>query len=451
MTLNEAILLAKEGRSAGWGTIVAATFNEKRFLSAKYLTKPLNMVLYKSYVKALSSIQLLNNPNIFSSWLGIIIASISTEDLLKEGSANFEERGVYENESWHEEVLTGLDSTPNEIKFTETEAKEVTGNLLKALATEEKMCVIYRYVEGFSVKEISRALRTTETAIISFLNSAIKKLETASSELQKKHKAAAAFSNPVQLLTFALEAEFEFLPKTDVPKNFLAKIIEDTAGVVAKSIYDAKENADISSVENGDEDDEEDSVKKGLNKKAIVIIAVIVAVAIGLTVFFVNKGNKPNEPTNEINSSSSTVPTSETDSTKESSSEESTEEESSSEESSAAVPVVNQTPGSTGSNSSQNRPQSNSSQNQNSSQSSNNNRPSSSQSSNSRPSNSGNSTGSSGNRPAAKPTTPAQTQPTEPSQTQPTSPSQTEPSVEEPDEPQVPDISEPEEGMPDIE
>lgn len=425
MNLTEAINLAKQGRSVGWGIIIKATYNRKKFITSKYLASSLDKVLNDSYVKALSSINLLHNPEVFSSWLGIIIASISATGLRNAGKEFFSENAPYENESLYIDIVNeSKNPAPEKSAFTQGEINELSKRLLKSLNVEQRMCFLYHYIEGFSVKEIARALRSSESDVIASLNSGVKKINETCEELKKSYSKLAVFSNSLQMFTFVFETEYSYTQNTEVPTDILNKIIEDTAAIVAeKEIVEEKET------EEEPEDDEAEERNQGFlsgNKKMIVLIIIIVAIAAGLTIHFVNKGKSSSEPVNKTDKPSESETVSDTKPSMDLTSESSTEENSentSGETSSSSVPVTNQRP-----NTSRQQP----SQNQRPPINNNNSNSSSSQTS--RPQ-------TSSTKPATNPTA----KPTQPS-TQPTtsSPPVTEPSTE-------PIVSEPDFEIPDIE
>lgn len=424
MNLTEAINLAKQGRSVGWGIIIKTTYNRKRFITSKYLASSLDKVLNDSYVKALSSINLLHNPEVFTSWLGIIIASISAAGLRNAGKEFFSENEPYANETLYMDIVNeGKNPVPDTNDFTESEINNFSKKLLKSLNVEQRMCFLYHYIEGFSVKEIARALHCSENDIISSLNAGVKRMNEICDELKKSHPKLAVFSNPLQLFTFVLETEYSYTQNNEVPTEVLNKIIEDTAAIVAeKEIVNEKETE-----EEFEEDEEEinSGFLKG-NKKMIVLIIIIVAIAAGLTIHFVNNGKTPSEPVNNTDKPSESESVSDTETTMDltgESSSESTSESTSGEASSSSVPVTNQRPNPTQQQPSQNRrPQSNSStSNSGSSQTS---RP---QTSSTKPA--ANTT--------AKPTQPS-TQPSS-APTQPVTEPSTDPIVSEPDF-EIPDI-----------
>lgn len=424
MNLTEAINLAKQGRSVGWGIIIKTTYNRKRFITSKYLASSLDKVLNDSYVKALSSINLLHNPEVFTSWLGIIIASISAAGLRNAGKEFFSENEPYANETLYMDIVNeGKNPVPDTNDFTESEINNFSKKLLKSLNVEQRMCFLYHYIEGFSVKEIARALHCSENDIISSLNAGVKRMNEICAELKKSHPKLAVFSNPLQLFTFVLETEYSYTQNNEVPTEVLNKIIEDTAAIVAeKEIVNEKETE-----EEFEEDEEEinSGFLKG-NKKMIVLIIIIVAIAAGLTIHFVNNGKTPSEPVNNTDKPSESESVSDTETTMDltgESSSESTSESTSGETSSSSVPVTNQRSNPTQQQPSQNRrPQSNSStSNSGSSQTS---RP---QTSSTKPA--ANTT--------AKPTQPS-TQPSS-APTQPVTEPSTDPIVSEPDF-EIPDI-----------
>lgn len=463
MTLTEAINLAKQGRSVGWSIIIHSTYNEKKFITSKYQETALDKTLHDSYVKALSNIHLLNDPEIFSSWLGIIIASISTIELSNKNHISFSEIEPCENETLYLDVLNTMDSAPEQVDLSENDIKKISKKLFSSIKTEQKMCMLYHYVEGFSVTEISRALHCTEAAVISFLNAGIKKAETVFNHLAESYPVLSEFSNPVQLMMFILDAEYGYFQKEEISEKAFNAIIEDTARVVAENYYKAdskpvakkaeqssntvKESNDTA--DDDEDDDDDDERKAGLfgNKKMIFIIAVILAIVAGLTIYFVSGNEKnPNKPSDSTSESSTVSTEKPTLTTEESTSEPSTEESTTDE----AQPVVNPNQGSQSNNQqspNNNTPQYRPPQNNNSNNSNQNNSSSNNTNSNNTTQNNQQTgTTSPANTVAPKPpaepnTTSAPKPPAEPDTT----------SAPKPPEPQIPDIVEEDDPMPDIE
>ena len=243
MNLTEAINLAKQGRSIGWGTIIKSTYSRKKFLTSKYLDNSLSdTVLHDSYVKALSSIELLHNPEIFSSWLGIIIASISATELAKQNNVSFSEHEAYENETWYTDIRTeGSAFVSDGINFNESEITELSNKVIGSISLLPKVCFIFHYIEGFTVKEISRAMRCSEADIIALLNTGVKELNAVYGELKRTNAKLAHFSNGLQLFTFVLETEYNYNRSIEIADKPFNKIIEDTAAIVAEKAINAED------------------------------------------------------------------------------------------------------------------------------------------------------------------------------------------------------------------
>ncbi|MDE5996304.1 MAG: sigma-70 family RNA polymerase sigma factor, partial [Eubacterium sp.] len=335
------------GRSVGWGTIINSTYNEKKYLTSKYQGADSSKILHDAYVKALTNIRFLNNPNIFSSWLGIIIASMTAEELIKKNLANFSKVDAYADETWYADILNNNTNTVSEnLTLSDDEIKSFSNKIINALSTEQKLCILFRYYEGFTVKEISKALRCSETAVISFLNAGIKKLTDNAEEIKKSSKQLAEFSNPIQLLLILMKAEYNSIPFETAPDKIFNSIIEDTAAVIAEKTVVAEKEAE-KELEDEDEDEKEER-KAGIlsgNKKIIVIVAIIIAITAGLTIHFVNNGKSPAEPVNNTDKPSESETVSETKPTMDMTSESSTEDNSSStseESSSSTNPVTSQ-------------------------------------------------------------------------------------------------------------
>lgn len=429
MTLTEAIILAKQGRSVGWSTIINTTYNEKSFLTSKYLGTELNKVLHDSYVKALTSIRLLNNPDIFSSWLGIIIASIAVNLLKDKKTVDFSKAGAFANETLYEDVLKS-EINEEDIELSYEEAKKLTGKLFNTLSTEQKLCVLYHYYEGFTIKEIAKAFRCSEDVVISCLNNGIKASEEAFREIKNSNDKLAEFENSIQMLIFLLKTEYSLCPKKDVPDTLFNSVIEDSAAIVAENSVIAEKEAQ-ERLEEELENEEEEKRRAGFlsgNKKAIAVIAIIIIIVAGLTIHFVNKGKSPSEPVNNSDKPSESDTVSDTKPTMDITEESSTEDTS---ESSTAESSTNS--------SSSTSQRTTNSYNTNSSYTQTSRQPVTNSTA---PATKPTTPQNNPTKPAAKPTAP-QTKPTEPP-TQPT----TEPTTQAPAEPSV---SEPDFEIPDIE
>ena len=349
MNLTEAINLAKQGRSIGWGTIIKSTYSRKKFLTSKYLDNSLSdTVLHDSYVKALTSIELLHNPEIFSSWLGIIIASISATELAKQNSISFSKHEAYENETWYTDIKTeGSPFVSDGINFSEKEITELSGKVIGSISLLPRICFIFHYIEGFTVKEISRAMRCSETDVIALLNTGVKELNAIYGELKRNNAKLAHFSNGLQLFTFMLEAEYSYNQGIEIADKPFNKIIEDTAAIVAEKAINA-EDAEEEEAEKAEETKETeaktgDGNKTTSNKKMLLIIGLIVAAIIaGVAIHFANK-NSDSKPVDNSKSTSKIITTATINPTTQPTTTSSTE--ASSEESSTdASQTVSQTP-----------------------------------------------------------------------------------------------------------
>ncbi|MDE5604993.1 MAG: hypothetical protein K2I73_05370, partial [Eubacterium sp.] len=378
MNLTEAINLAKQGRSIGWGTIIKSTYSRKKFLTSKYLDSSLlDTVLHNAYVKALTSIELLHNPEIFSSWLGIIIASISAIELPKQSNINFSEHEAYENETWYIDIRNeGTPFVSDGLNFSENEIMEFSNKIINSISILPRMCFIYHYAEGFSVKEIARAMRCSENDVISLLNTGVKELNAVYGTLKRNNAKLAHFSNALQLFTFILDAEYDYNRTSKVADKVFNKIIEDTAAIVAEKAINAEdaeeeeaEKAETAgktekAVKTEETTETETENKSAGSKKPLIIIAVIVvAIIAGVAIHIANK-KPPTQPVDNTakttQTSTTTRPSSTTQPTTEGTTEANTEESSSDTNN----PVTPQTPN-TPPNTPNNPPQNNNNNNHN--------------------------------------------------------------------------------------
>lgn len=188
MNYTEAVQLAKEGEEIGFNTLYESTYQSKYYLALKYMQNKESAkdVLQDSYIKAFSSLDQLDDPEKFSSWLGIIVANTAKNELKKQNPILFTDVASNSEESY--EYLIEDENIQNqpETAFLQKENQELVRELIDSLSAEQRMCILMFHMEGQSIREIADALGCSENTVKSRLNYGRKNIKLKAEELQKK-------------------------------------------------------------------------------------------------------------------------------------------------------------------------------------------------------------------------------------------------------------------------
>lgn len=180
-------------------------------------------ILQESYIKALSKIKELDNPESFSSWLNQIVANKSKDFLKKKKPMLFE---AEENEAF--EVLPDEDTSfsPEE-NLDQTELQKTVMEVLDELSEEKRACVLMMYFEEFSVGEIAETLEIPEGTVKTRLFSARKDLKE---KFAKRGITSLYSTAPIGVVIWALRRMSETVSKTFAASPASAKVL---AGITA--------------------------------------------------------------------------------------------------------------------------------------------------------------------------------------------------------------------------
>ena len=164
-------------------------------------------VLQDAYLKAFSKLDMLEQPEHFSAWLGQIVANTAKNALAKNNPLLFTDVAAEtEIEDFVDRVEDDDVTGQPELSYTREETRELVRELIDALSDEQRMCILMFHIEGISIKEIAQTLDCSENTVKSRLNYGRKNLKIKAEELQKKGYKLYSIA-PLPLLLFLLRTD----------------------------------------------------------------------------------------------------------------------------------------------------------------------------------------------------------------------------------------------------
>lgn len=209
MNYTEAVRLARIGDERGFGYLYESTYRSKYYLALQYMKnrEAAEDVLQDAYLKAFSKLDMLEQPEHFSAWLGQIVANTAKNALAKNNPLLFTDVAAEtEIEDFVDRVEDDDVTGQPELSYTREETRELVRELIDALSDEQRMCILMFHIEGISIKEIAQTLDCSENTVKSRLNYGRKNLKIKAEELQKKGYKLYSIA-PLPLLLFLLRTD----------------------------------------------------------------------------------------------------------------------------------------------------------------------------------------------------------------------------------------------------
>ena len=210
---TQAIKLARSGNESGFEYLYESTYQNKYYLALQYMKNEESAkdVLQEAYIKAFSKLDKLDDPEAFSSWLGVIVANTAKNVLKKKSPMLFSDLSKQDEEEYPEDQIQDeLIQNQPELSYTQKEMQSLVRELIDSLSEEQRICILMFHLEGASIRQIASALECSENTVKSRLNYGRKNLKGKVEELQKKgYKLYSAA--PITLLLYLLrvqEADF---------------------------------------------------------------------------------------------------------------------------------------------------------------------------------------------------------------------------------------------------
>ena len=137
MNFTEAVKLAREGKEEGFRYLYETTYRSKFYLALQYMKNEdaAQDVVQDSYIKAFSKLDMLDQPEAFSSWLGRIVANTAKNELAKKNPMLFSSMGAEDQEEEFENLIEDeqIDSQ-QELSYTRQETQELVHEMIDSLS-----------------------------------------------------------------------------------------------------------------------------------------------------------------------------------------------------------------------------------------------------------------------------------------------------------------------------
>lgn len=202
--LAQLVVRLQNGDMAAFDEIYKLT-NEKAVFTSLKICKnkeDANDIVQESYMYLLEKVNDIKNPEAFTSWFNMVVASKTKNMLRKKNPVLFND-----NET-EELVLDSIEDTDKDFHppsdFEQTELRSEVMSLIDGLSDDKRAAVILFYYEEMTTKQIAESLGVNENTIKSRLVQAKKDLAKGVKELEKKNKSLYGIA-PVPLIIWALK------------------------------------------------------------------------------------------------------------------------------------------------------------------------------------------------------------------------------------------------------
>ena len=202
--LAQLVVRLQNGDMAAFDEIYKLT-NEKAVFTSLKICKnkeDANDIVQESYMYLLEKVNDIKNPEAFTSWFNMVVASKTKNMLRKKNPVLFND-----NET-EELVLDSIEDTDKDFHppsdFEQTELRTEVMSLIDGLSDDKRAAVILFYYEEMTTKQIAESLGVNENTIKSRLVQAKKDLAKGVKELEKKNKSLYGIA-PIPLIIWALK------------------------------------------------------------------------------------------------------------------------------------------------------------------------------------------------------------------------------------------------------
>ncbi len=188
-SIREAVKAAQSGDSEAYGYLYKKSYREKYYIALKYMRNDTDAedVLSDAYLRAWEKLSTLENPDVFSTWLGQIVARTAINALNKKKPLLFSSST---NEEVDEPLIPDIPDeridTQPELSYTTKERSEIIESMLDSLTDSQRLCVVMYYMEGMTAPEIADILECPVSTVKSRLKYAKDNLHKQADLLQKK-------------------------------------------------------------------------------------------------------------------------------------------------------------------------------------------------------------------------------------------------------------------------
>lgn len=233
---TEAVQKAMKGDQEAYTYLYEKTYTKCFYLAKKFLNSEHTAqdIVQDAYVKAFKSLNTLEDPEKFPSWIGTIVSNLSKNELKRRKVTLFSET---ENEDGQDISDTFVDdrvSVQPEIVMDQNETTRLMKEIIDTLTDEQRICVTMFYMEQMSVKEMASVLEVSENTVKSRLNYGRQKIKDKVLDLEKKGTKLYGLA-PIPFFLLLLKEDVKAAQATQIPSMSAAvssatKVVTTAAG-----------------------------------------------------------------------------------------------------------------------------------------------------------------------------------------------------------------------------
>lgn len=215
---TEAVQKAMKGDQEAYTYLYEKTYTKCFYLARKFLNSEHTAqdIVQDAYVKAFKSLDTLEDPEKFQSWIGTIVSNLSKNELKRRKVTLFSET---ENEDGQDISDTFVDdrvSVQPEIVMDQNETTRLMKEIIDTLTDEQRICVTMFYMEQMSVKEMASVLEVSENTVKSRLNYGRQKIKDKVLDLEKKGTKLYGLA-PIPFFLLLLKEDVKAAQATQIP------------------------------------------------------------------------------------------------------------------------------------------------------------------------------------------------------------------------------------------
>lgn len=215
---TEAVQKAMKGDQEAYTYLYEKTYTKCFYLARKFLNSEHTAqdIVQDAYVKAFKSLDTLEDPEKFPSWIGTIVSNLSKNELKRRKVTLFSET---ENENGQDISDTFVDdrvSVQPEVVMDQNETTRLMKEIIDTLTDEQRICVTMFYMEQMSVKEMASVLEVSENTVKSRLNYGRQKIKDKVLDLEKKGTKLYGLA-PIPFFLLLLKEDVKAAQATQIP------------------------------------------------------------------------------------------------------------------------------------------------------------------------------------------------------------------------------------------
>lgn len=233
---SEAVQKAMKGEQEAFTYLYEKTYTKVFYLARKFLKSEhiAQDIVQDSYVKAFQSLNTLEDPEKFPSWIATIVTNRSKNELKRRKETLFSET---ENEDGQDISDTFIDdriAVQPEIAMDKNETKRLMQEIIDTLTDEQRMCITMFYMEEMSVKEMASVLEVSENTVKSRLNYGRQKIKDKVLDLEKKGTKLYGLA-PIPFFLLLLKEDVKAAQSMTIPPMSAAVKAATTGGITTAS------------------------------------------------------------------------------------------------------------------------------------------------------------------------------------------------------------------------